>query len=572
MRRNLRPLLALLLLLSVPALHGCTTGGAEADSEVRAELQRQLEGRRSWLTLFRRNRVKAAVDERDVAPLVTEFYRQRKFRPVWVNGGGMTDRAKDAVSLLKEATAVGLGPMDRDAAQLGSLVDSLDTGLFEKRPPVSSLARLELLVTRELMQHARHRSGGRVDPKLLPADWHVTPRKVDVVAAVAEAVGGDLGGRMAQLDPQHPEFERLRDARARYAAIVAEGGWQKIPAGPALKPGSRGARVSLLRARLAASGELREGAEGDAFDPALEQAVRRFQTAIGLDVTGRVGATELASLNVPAEKRLEQIELNLERWRWVPDAFGARAVIVNIPAYSLEVRDGGKPVMAMRVVVGKQWTPTPMLTDRIEHVVINPYWNVPQSIASQELLAELQADPSALSRQNMKLFENAGENAVEVDPASVNWSQVSAEDFRYRIRQEPGDGNALGRIKFVLTNPYDIYLHDTPSDHLFERNQRNFSHGCVRVEKPLELASFLLRDQSQWDASSIESQIAAGEEKWVKLTEPMPAHLVYWTAWVDSDGVVSFRDDVYELDRQLLDVLRGRNPAAPVAASGHGAG
>jgi murein L,D-transpeptidase YcbB/YkuD len=149
---------------------------------------------------------------------------------------------------------------------------------------------------------------------------------------------------------------------------------------------------------------------------------------------------------------------------------------------------------------------------------------------------------------------------------------VSVEDFPYRIRQEPGDGNALGRIKFVLTNPYDIYLHDTPSEHLFARNQRNFSHGCVRVEKPRELAAWLLRDQSQWDAAAIESQIAAGDEKWVKLSEPMPTHLVYWTAWADPDGVVSFRDDVYELDRQLLDVLRGRNPAAPVAASGHGAG
>ena len=233
--------------------------------------------------------------------------------------------------------------------------------------------------------------------------------------------------------------------------------------------------------------------------------------------------------------------MNLERWRWLPRDLGDRHILVNIPEYRLEVWDHGQVPLAMRVVVGKQDTPTPIFSDEMTYVVFSPYWNVPPDIAQGETLPAILADPAFLQRQNMEVLDETGK---PVDPASIDLSDPS----KYRFRQRPGSANSLGLVKFMFPNQFNVYLHDTPADSLFSRASRSFSHGCVRLEKPLALARYVLRDQPEWTEEQIEEAMHAGEEEHVKLKRPIPVYLGYWTARVSSDGVLQFRNDVYGID------------------------
>ncbi len=257
-----------------------------------------------------------------------------------------------------------------------------------------------------------------------------------------------------------------------------------------------------------------------------------------------------------ARARLRQVELNMERWRWMPRTLGERYLVVNIPEYALRVVEGGKTALEMRVVVGKEASKTPVFSDRLTHVVINPDWGVPDGITANEIAPAMQADPSHLARQRMRVFLDGN----EIDAGDVDWGdpeQVAA----VLVRQDPGEGNALGRIKFMFPNRFNVYLHGTPAEHLFAREQRGFSHGCVRVEDPLALATYLLKGAEGGDRASIEKQIADGATKTIDLPEPMPVHLVYFTAVVDERGKAAFREDVYGIDADLSRELRGRDRA-----------
>jgi murein L,D-transpeptidase YcbB/YkuD len=256
------------------------------------------------------------------------------------------------------------------------------------------------------------------------------------------------------------------------------------------------------------------------------------------------------------EARLDQIELNMERWRWMPRTLGDRYLVVNIPAYELTVVEGGKPALGMKVVVGKEASKTPVFSDRMTHIVINPDWSVPDGITQNEIAPAMAGDPSHLARQRMRVFEGD----QEVDAASVDWSDPEAV-ARVRVRQDPGEGNALGRMKFMFPNSFNVYLHDTPAGHLFSRDERGFSHGCVRVEDPMALATHLLRGRPEGRAEAIQAQIESGESKTIEVEPPMPVHLVYFTAYVDDAGQVQFRDDIYGIDADLSRQLRGRERA-----------
>jgi murein L,D-transpeptidase YcbB/YkuD len=258
-----------------------------------------------------------------------------------------------------------------------------------------------------------------------------------------------------------------------------------------------------------------------------------------------------------ALRRTALIELNMERWRWVPRSFGDRYLLVNIPEYALHVYERDRSVIDMRVVVGKALTATPVFSDRMTHVVINPTWNVPRSIVEGEFAAEVQQDPTFLARQRIRIFDREEGEAREIDAAAVNWSDPE-ELKRLHLRQDPGEENALGRIKFMLPNKFDIYLHDTPAGHLFAAKERTFSHGCVRVEDPLGLASYVLRGRAEASPERIEGLVAAGETVTLELPKPLPVHIVYFTAFVQEDGTLGFREDVYGIDQELIDKLRRR--------------
>jgi L,D-transpeptidase YcbB len=243
---------------------------------------------------------------------------------------------------------------------------------------------------------------------------------------------------------------------------------------------------------------------------------------------------------------VERIEMNLERWRWVPQDLGARHVLVNVPRYEMQVIEGEKPVLAMRVIVGAPETPTPLFSDRMTYVVFSPYWNIPESILREETLPRLAEDPDYLLRNNMEVVGTSGE---VVDAASVDWSDEEAIKG-LRFRQAPGPENALGLVKFIFPNNFSVYLHDTPGDALFNKQQRTLSHGCIRVEKPVTLAEYVLADRGGWTQPRITQAMHAQEEQTVKLKAPLPVHIGYWTAWVEQDGAVTFADDPYGLDRK----------------------
>jgi murein L,D-transpeptidase YcbB/YkuD len=275
-----------------------------------------------------------------------------------------------------------------------------------------------------------------------------------------------------------------------------------------------------------------------------------------VEADGVVGVATLAALNVSVAARIRQIEVNLERWRWLPRTAEPRALFVNIADFSLEVVENGKPLLPMRIIVGKRSWDTPVFSASMTALIINPSWNVPRSIAIAEVLPAIRKNPQYLTKNNLTVLQGQGVQTREIDPHTISWATVSAARFPYRFWQEPGPTNPLGRIKFVLPNEFDVYLHDTPFRALFAKTTRAFSHGCIRIEQPLELAEYVLRDDPQWTGEALRAAIAQGQERLVPLPHPLPIYLLYRTAWVDQDGVLQFRPDIYERDRRLDEMLR----------------
>lgn len=377
-----------------------------------------------------------------------------------------------------------------------------------------------------------------------------------VVATVSSAAPAAVALEEVPL-LSHPEARRLLAALDDLRRIADAGGWPRVPEGGPLRPGDASVRIPELRDRLLASGDLLEprASLGDPFyDPELEAAVRRFQRRHGLAADGVLGKRTLAALNVPVERRIDQVRANLERWRWLPADLGEHHLWVNIAGFELDEARGGRITYSARVIVGRRYTKTPVFSSEVTHLVLNPCWSVPPGIARREILPAVKEDPSYLAREGFDVLP-AGGPAVPVDPATIDWSELSAANLPYVFRQRPGPANSLGRIKFVFPNPYDVYLHDTPARSLFEHEVRAFSHGCIRLENPLELADRLLAGDPAWTPERLRAEITSGRQQTVPLPAPVPIHVVYFTAWVDGAGTLHLRNDVYGRDAAVLDAL-----------------
>lgn len=338
-------------------------------------------------------------------------------------------------------------------------------------------------------------------------------------------------------------IDRLETALASYRAMVAAGGWPMLPNGEILRPGDSDGRMPLLRRRLMLTGDLAMVGNGLLYDGDSVAAIRSFQARHGLAIDGQVGPRTLAALNVPASQRVAQLELNLARLRALPD-LGAVHIRVNIAAALLEAVADGRTVLRMPVVVGDVRHQTPEFHSYITSILFNPPWNVPLSIAAKEMLPRLRRDPGYLAANDIHIVGRPD------DPfgATIDWRKIPAAGFPYRLRQGPGLSNSLGRIKFEIPNPFDVYLHDTPGKAIFERPYRAASHGCIRVAQPRELASFVL-GEVYWPRAAIDTAIAAGITHRIDVNPDIPVHIVYWTAFVAEDGTVNFRDDFYHRDR-----------------------
>ena len=473
---------------------------------------------------------------------VYAYYHLRSFTPIWVRDSGPKTKGRELFMVLRNAAADGLRPGDYHVDRIAELIDQTD---------IHSLARLELLLTRGFLDYGRDLSAGRVAPESVDDEIHMNPVAIDAGELIHGAEEADnIGPYVATLMPQTDEYLRLATMLAEYREIAEAGGWPTVPDGETLKPGMDDPRVPSLRRHLAAVGDY-PGAPDDpstVFDETLEEAVNRFQMRHGIDVDGAVGPATLAEINTPIEERIATMEINLERRRWMEDDLGERYVFVNLADQFLKVVDNGRTIHAARTVVGKPYHRTPVFSEIMKYVVINPDWTVPNSIARNEYLPKLRQSPGALSAQNIHVYAGNG----RIDPYSVNWNAIQPSGFRYTLRQDPGPGNALGVIKFMFPNPYSVYIHDTPSKGLFSRSQRTFSHGCMRVQNPIELGEVILGAQG-WTADRIRSVVASGRKTAVTLEQPIPVHVTYLTAWVNKDGTVHFRNDVYDRDKRLMD-------------------
>ncbi len=428
-------------------------------------------------------------------------------------------------------------------------------------------AELDLLLTDAFLVYGAHLLAGRVNPETLRPEWLANRRSADIAAVLETALASrNIAGALETLVPP---AGRLPAVARGAGALPRRGGngrlAQRSRTGRRWRGATTALAVAALRERLRLEGDLGPAGEPDAalYDEPLEQAVKKFQRRHGLTADGAVRARTRADLNVRVERRVEQLELNLERWRWLPKDLGHRHIIVNIANFELDVVEGDSVVLAMRVVVGRLYNRTPVLSDTVRYLVLNPYWHVPRNIAAGELLLKARHDPSYFARNKLRVFRNSGSDAREVDPRTVDWSAITPAAFPFRLRQDPGPLNALGRVKFMFLNKYNVYLHDTPARPLFEETQRDFSHGCIRIQQPIGLAVYLLRQDPRWNRDSLLHALDDAVDRTVPLPEPMPIHLLYWTAWADWDGTIQFRRDIHGRDAPLLKALRAPPPTTP---------
>jgi len=469
------------------------------------------------------------------------FYAGRGYQPAWLNADGKPQpAAEELLKALGEADREGLRTADYRRVALRKRLTAIQQN--DGAANARRFTDFDLLFTDAFLTYGSHLLAGQLSPRKVDPDWAIKPRSRDLARVLEEALEQNkIAEALQELAPRAKGYVQLREMLHKYRKVQQEGGWPVV-AGSA--PGK------TLRARLAASGDLHESSKGN--DKGVTEALRRFQRRHGLAETGTVNAATLAALNVPVSERIRQIELNLERWRWMPDELGSRYILVNIPSYKMQVFEEGKPVMESKVVVGKQERQTPSFTANMAYLVLSPKWYVPRSIAVKDKLPQLKRNPQALARQGIRVYNSAGQ---QINPGSINWRAVSASNFNYQLRQDAGPRNALGGIKFMFPNPYSIYLHDTPSRELFSRNQRTYSSGCIRISNPVELAEYLLKHDPKWNKDTIKTASTSGKQRVVNLPREVPVYLLYWTAWVDADGLLNFRDDIYKRDKPMMRAL-----------------
>ena len=559
--RSTRCAVALTLAVAIVGA-GCGRGAAR-QSEVKTSLQRTL-------TQPRPKYVTADAEGKKLWKLTQQFYERRQHAPAWINGTAPRANVAELIAALNAASEEGLDPQLYNVSLLEQKRQTASQGFLSKKGfEPGEAGEHDVWLTYLYLKYASDLADGLSDLARADEKWQIRPEKFDPAARLEDALAKNrVEESLRELTPDNPQYLALRRVLAEYRAQAASGGWPIVPANIRLAPGHKSRNVALIAQRLTVSGDYK----GPAINPGamatystdLQEAVKRFQRRHGLTDDGIVSAPVVAELNVPVDRRISQITLNLERWRWLPRDLGDRHIVVNIPEYRLEVWERNQVPLAMRVVVGKQDTQTPIFNDVMTHLVFSPYWNVPPTIAEGETLPEILKDPGFLDRNSMEVLDSDGNL---IDPRSIDL----ADPTRYRFRQRPGAHNSLGLVKFMFPNQYNVYLHDTPTDSLFARASRSFSHGCVRLENPLALAEYVLRDQPEWTRERIEEAMNAEQERTVKLRSAIPVYLGYWTARVSADGVMQFRRDVYDIDRRqtilLADRLSRLRKSAAAAAS-----
>lgn len=472
------------------------------------------------------------------------FY-EPDFQSVWFTAGLINKRAEALKKFLTTSDNEGLNP---EHYHLEKILQYWDVTNIQQQ------VRLELLLSDAFFRYSRHVQNGRLDPVAVDPDWHIDKEKTDTVKLLRSTLdASEFTDALYNLPPQHLGYKRLREILSQYRQLTNKKDWPEIPAEPKLAWGIWHDNIKLLRRRLILLGDLsgRRVAEPRFFDQSLKQAVERFQLRHGLNADGVIGKATLQQLNTPISEYITQIKLNMERWRWLPRDLGKRYIMVNTASYQLYVMENNKPRLAMRVITGTRERPTPVVGGRMRTLILNPYWYIPEKIAIEDILPRLLEKPDYLAENGIRLVLKQDKDKNNIDPSSIDWKSIDTKNFPYRFRQDPGKNNSLGNIKFPFSNNYAIYLHDTPARHLFNYQRRAFSSGCIRVEDPLQLASYLLEDKQGWNRQKLQEKIGTGEALTVRLPRPINIYLVYWTVWVGADNTLYFQKDIYNKDKSM---------------------
>ncbi len=492
------------------------------------------------------------VDTNHQEKWLAAVYHGLGIHPLWVNGNGPTDKAKQILSALKAVDADGLHPNDYGVTKIDS---------FWESRTANHLARLDIDLTLGLLGYIHDMQEGRLAPKLKnPKLFDQAGNFLfDPVTALFEASNNNMAAYLADLAPNHHYYRTLKQELKHYRNIAAEGGWPKISSGDTLHPGTADVRIPALRQLLVIIGDLTPTADltHQVYDDQLVMAVKRFQGRHGLEVDGVVGKGTTAVFNIPVAQRIQQILINMERWRWIKHKLGSKFVLVDIAGFDLQGVVEDEVLLEMRVIVGRMHHETPIFSDTIKYIEFNPFWNITPSIARNEMLGKLRENSNYLASKHIKLFSSWQADGHELNPKDMNWNEISRNQIsRFKLRQEPGPWNALGVVKFVFPNKYSVYLHDTPVHSLFQKTNRAFSHGCIRLSMPEQLAQFLLADSdTKWTEEIIHQVVESEKRKIVRLNKPIPVHLIYQTAWVDREGRLHFSRDLYGRDRKLANAL-----------------
>jgi len=536
MSLNVKSLLTLILLVQSPVILADANEDREA---IRTKVENLMQSGR------------LNVDDVDIASgkLLAEFYERRNYAPAWTDN----NKVAELVSAIQATYTDGLDPSDYHLDDVLALQTELAAGRINS---ADDIADADLTLTDSLIRLGYHQRFGKVNPYSLDPHWNFR-RELNgknPAVSIQEALDADsLDAYMKEMFPRGWVYTRMRDGLAHYRQIVANGGWPQIPDGPTLRPGATDPRLATLMQRLAISGDMddmKTFAPVTEYDEILQTGVRHFQTRHGLDADAIIGPATIKALNVTAEKRVKQLEINLERARWVLDDIEDDFILVNIAGFRVYLLRDREIVWESKVQVGKTYHQSPVFRDEMKYLVFNPTWTVPYSIASKEMLPNIQADPEYFQKRDFDVKDRSGNI---IDPTTVDWSSVTRRNFGYTLVQRPGPANALGRVKFMFPNEHAVYLHDTPSKYLFGQAERAFSHGCIRVEHPYEFAEMLMGPD--WDQDRIAATLDTKEITTVSLPEPLPVLLMYWTAMVNRDGEVFFYNDVYQRDQNISTVL-----------------